>query len=486
MTNLSLSDFLILSPLLAMLLLMFVLLGSDMFMKNGRRSTLLWITSGGMVLIGVGIIIFMNSLSSLPQGWGGLISIDTASLSMMALICIGTAVSAVFASDDERLQQHGEFSFLLVAAAFGLSLMTVSTNLVMLYLAMEMAGIPLYVLAGFLIYDRFSTEAGLKYLLYGAVSSAIMLYGFSMLFGMTETTSFTGIAAVLKTGNISTLTVLVNFLFIMVGFIYKIAAVPFHFWAPDVYTGAPSAVSGFLSTVSKTAGFVVLIRFLTLFFPTMAQPISLGIAVIAVLSMLLGNLLAMQQKNVKRLLAYSSIAHAGYLLVAVAAGNAMSTTGIFYYLTGYVFSNLAAFALVNTASKISGSEDLASFSGLSRKHPGLSFMFLVTFLSLAGIPPLVGFAGKLFVFLPAANPGLNWLVVIGVLNSVLALYYYLNVLKVIYARPEEEGLVSKEPPAHGKLYGIALILCILAILFFGIIYQPWYNVLVEAGRLLWS
>jgi NADH-quinone oxidoreductase subunit N len=271
----------------------------------------------------------------------------------------------------------------------------------------------------------------------------------------------------------------------VVGFGYKIAAVPFHFWAPDVYEGAPSEVSGFLATVSKAAGFVVLLRFTVIILPALGVSAQVAVSILAVASMLLGNILAMQQKNAKRLLAYSSIAHAGYLLVGVAAGTAESATAVFYSLTGYLFTNLAAFALVAIASRQTGSEDIASFSGLSRRSPGLALMFLLAFLSLAGIPPFAGFAGKLFVFYSAAQAGLNWLVVVGVLNSVLALFYYLNVIKVIYARPEPEGTAAASAQmAPGLKIGLAV--CVTAILYFGIFFLPWYDILARAGLMLWN
>jgi NADH-quinone oxidoreductase subunit N len=484
MTGIDIISLLRISPLLAITLLIFVLLAFDLFTRKRGAVAVTWLAAAGMALIAVGTLIFANRLASADLLWGGLLRMDMAAVALIALISTGAAVTLAFASAEPRLARHGEFSILLVSAALGLSLMAAAYDLISLYLAMELAGIPLYVLAGFLIREKTSTEAGLKYFLYGAMSSAVMLYGFSLLYGFSGSTAFPAIASAFTGGN-QTLLLAVASLLAVVGFGYKIAAVPFHFWAPDVYEGAPSEVSGFLATVSKAAGFTVLLRFTVIILPALGLSAQVAISVLAVLSMLLGNILAMQQKNAKRLLAYSSIAHAGYLLVGVAAGTAQSTSAIFYYLTGYLFTNLAAFALVAAAARITGSEDIESFSGLSRRNPGMALMFLVAFLSLAGIPPFAGFAGKLLVFYSAAQAGLNWLVVVGVLNSVLALFYYLNVVKMIYARPAPET-----QPAFAAI-GITgvktgLTLCMAAIIYFGIFFLPWYDILAKAGLMLWN
>ena len=485
MAGLSGTNFIQISPLLAMVVMVFVLLGYDLISRKQNHKNLLWITASGLALISIGTLFFMNELTSTQPMWGGLLRFDPAGFSMMALICAGAAITAVFATLESELVDHGEFPVLLVAATFGLSLMTVSADLVMLYLAMEMSAIPLYVLAGFLIHNQQSTEAGLKYLLYGAMASAVMLYGFSLLYGMSGATNFVEITAAIKNNQVPFLPLAISFVLILVGFGYKIAAVPFHFWAPDVYHGAPNQVSGFLATASKAAGFVVLLRFIPVIFPLLHLPLQIILSVMAVVTMLTGNLLAMQQKNIKRLLAYSSIAHAGYLLMGVAAATPEGGTSVFYYLTGYLFTNLAAFTLAAIASRQTGSEEISSYSGLSRRSPGLALMFLIVFLSLAGIPPFAGFAGKMFVFLSTARAGLNWLVVVGVINSIIALFYYLNVMKVIYARPESEGQ-NVQSFSYSAALRIALAICLTAILYFGILYLPWYNLLSQAGNMLWK
>jgi NADH-quinone oxidoreductase subunit N len=268
---------------------------------------------------------------------------------------------------------------------------------------------------------------------------------------------------------------------VLVGFGFKVSVVPFHFWAPDVYEGAPTPVAGFLSTASKAAGFSVLMRFLLAAFPPDAVPYWTAIlAALATASMTLGNSLALAQKNIKRLLAYSSIAHAGYALIGVAAVSQFGITdvsrfgitAVVFYLVAYVITNLAAFGAVAAFWRISGSDEIADYAALSRRAPGLSLVLLVAFLSLAGMPPLGGFVGKVFVFAAAVRANLVWLAIIGVLNSIIGLYYYLIVLKVIYLyRSEEED----KPVPITRPYALALVVLVIGIILVGTAFAPWFN-----------
>ncbi len=446
MPDITAMNFLQLAPFLAMLLLMSVLLLTNLVSRGEIRKQHLWISASGLALIALGTLLFMKTLTQPIPIWGGLLRMDLSALSMMVLISAGAAVTAAFAAEEPDLAAHGEFSILLVAATLGLSLMTAANDLIMLYLSMEMAAIPLYVLAGFLVYDKLSSEAGLKYLLYGAVASAVMVYGFSWLFGISGSTAFTDISLALQ-NNAPILPLLVAAILILVGFGYKIAAVPFHFWAPDVYHGAPAPISGFLATASKTAGFVVLLRFLPLLWPNLQGTLQWILAGMAVLSMLAGNLLAMQQTNIKRMLAYSSIAHAGYLLIGVAAGTAESTTGIYYYLSGYLFTNLVAFALAALAARQTGSEEISSFC---RTQPAQSRIGadVPDRLPLAGRNSTLRRICRKSVRLSGCCPCRSFLV--GrhrvCLTPCWRLFYYLNVLKVIYARPASEEQVTEVDP----------------------------------------
>jgi NADH-quinone oxidoreductase subunit N len=350
-------------------------------------------------------------------------------------------------------------------------LMSSAADIIMLYLAIETTSIPLYILAGFMIRDDKSTESGFKYLLFGAAASAVMLYGFTLLYGFSGTTNIYEIA--LSIQELPLLAVLGSLLLILVGFSFKVSIVPFHFWAPDVYEGAPTPVAGFLSTASKAAGFAVLVRFLMVVFNPVAVQEWTGIlTLISVFTMTLGNILSLAQKNIKRLLAYSSIAHAGYMLIGVVAMSQLGMASVVFYLIGYLLTNLAAFGVVAAFWQVEKTDEITAYAGLSRRAPGLALVLMVAFLSLAGMPPLVGFVAKVFVFAAAVQSGYIWLAVIGVLNSIVGLYYYLTVLKVVYLyRSDKDEVPVPIAPAHR----MALTVLTIGIILLGIVFAPWYN-----------
>jgi NADH-quinone oxidoreductase subunit N len=353
----------------------------------------------------------------------------------------------------------------------------------MIFLAIETTSIPLYVMAGFFKDDNKSTEAGVKYLLFGALTSAVLLYGFSLLFGFTGTTNLNTLTLmVVETGLPLTLA-LGTLILVMVGFGFKISAVPFHFWAPDVYEGAPTPVAGFLSTASKAAGFAVLMRVLLTVFAdlTVIEYWVVIVAALSVFSMTLGNGLALAQRNIKRMLAYSSIAHAGYALIGLAALSQLGISAVVFYLIVYVITNLAAFGAVAAFWRTSGSDEIADYAALSRRSPGLALIILVAFLSLAGMPPLGGFVAKFLVFAAAVKSGLVWLAFIGVLNSIVGLYYYMVVLKVIYLyRSEDED----KPVILTRPYSLALVVLVFGIILLGTFFGPWVNWTVTAATAL--
>jgi NADH-quinone oxidoreductase subunit N len=374
--------------------------------------------------------------------------------------------------DIEELQR-GEFHLMLLTSTLGMSLMAASADLIMLFLAIETTSIPLYILAGFFKRDDKSTESGFKYLLFGAVTSAVMLYGFSLLFGFTGTTNIYNLAQLLRATQLSEIAVIGSILLILVGFGFKVSAVPLHFWAPDVYEGAPTPVAGFLSTASKAAGFAVLIRVLLVAFPTGEHPAWVAIiAAISTATMTLGNTLALAQKNIKRMLAYSSIAHAGYILIGVVAVSRLGITGAVYYLFAYIITNLAAFGIVAAFWRVVGSDEISAYAGMSRRSPGLAIAMLVAFLSLAGMPPLGGFVAKVWVFAAAVDSGLIWLAVLGILNAIIGLYYYLVVLKVVYLYRSED---DDKPIPLTRPYAIALTILTLGIILIGTLVAPWYG-----------
>ncbi len=329
--------------------------------------------------------------------------------------------------------------------------------------------------------DDRSAEAGLKYFLFGALTSTVMLYGFSLLYGLTGETNVYALAASLSAGSVPPVVLIVALALVLVGFSFKVAAVPFHFWTPDVYEGAPTPITGFISTASKAAGFAVLLRVLLAVFPEVAAAWTSVLAGVAVATMTLGNVLALSQKNIKRMLAYSSIAHAGYAMIGLVALGTLGPASVVYYLAAYVFTNLAAFGVVTVFARSAGSDEIAQYAGLSRRSPYLALTLLIALLSLAGMPPLAGFMGKFLVFFAAVQGGLAWLAVIGVLNAIVGLYYYMIVLKVVYLyRSDDES----KPIVVTRGSALALGLCSLGIVAMGTLTAPWVDWALQASRSL--
>jgi NADH-quinone oxidoreductase subunit N len=471
--------FLSILPEALLLVLGLLLLIVEPFWKGEDRRYAGWMTAGGLVLI-----LLISLLIGRPgQGTtvlGGMLRYDWLGFFFKMMFIFAAAVTSLFMVDHETLGKRGESFILLIAATIGMNLMAASSDLVMLYLAIETTSIPLYVLAGFMLSDKRSTEAGFKYLLFGAMTSAIMLYGFSLLFGFAGTTNLYGLADMLVAGKISLPVALGVVVLILVGLGFKVSIVPFHFWAPDVYTGSPTPVAGFLSTASKAAGFAVILRlFMTVFEGVSINGLSYSwasiLAVLATITMTLGNLVALKQTNIKRLLAYSSIAHAGYAMIGVVAISELGVTSVVFYLLAYLLTNLSAFGIVMTFERETGSDEIKDFSGMSRRAPGLALAMLVAFLSLAGMPPFGGFVAKVFVFAAAVQVNMVWLAVVGILNSIVGVYYYLNVLKFVYLyRMDGENEVAHPIPVT-RAYGIALVVLSAGILLVGTLFAPWFG-----------
>ncbi len=394
------------------------------------------------------------------------------------VIIFGAAITALFMMDVDKISKRAEAYLLLLAATIGMNLMAASSDLVMLYLAIETTSIPMYVLAGFLLDDKKSTEAGFKYLLFGAMTSAIFLYGLSLVYGFSGTTQFENMRGYFGTFNPVSLGVL---FLVVVGLGFKISLVPFHFWAPDTYEGAPTPIAGFLSTASKAAGFAVLLRLFLTAFPQIAADWQMLLAILAVLTMTLGNLVALAQTNIKRLLAYSSIAHAGYALIGLVANNELGVTGVVYYLLAYIVTNLAAFGIIMAVGRVTGSEEIRSYDGMSRRSPYLGLAMMVAFLSLAGMPPFGGFMAKMLVFAGAIQAGWYWLVIVGVLNSIIGLYYYLTVLKYIYLYRMEGENEAAHPIPVSRPFVIAIVVLTVGILLVGSIFAPWFGFSTNAA-----
>lgn len=381
----------------------------------------------------------------------------------------------------------GEYYSLIIGMTFGMFLLVGSANLIMIYVAIETMSLASYVLAGYTKEIKRSSEASLKYVIFGSVSSGVMIYGMSLLFGLTGSLNLFEINSFIAANPVNEFTLFLAVLFIIAGFGYKISAVPFHFWTPDVYEGAPVTITAYLSVASKAAGFAVLLRFMKITFFDHSVGLSetwillsnidwtFVIAVLAVLTMTLGNLVALWQSNVKRLLAYSAIAHAGYLLMGVVVFDDIGTAAILIYFLMYMITNLGAFMVVMLIANNIKSEELDDYHGLGYRAPILGITMTLFLISLTGLPPTAGFIGKLYIFAAVINSGYIWLAVIGVVNSVVSLYYYVKIFKNMYLKD-----VDSVKPALSYTPASVVLLILLAVptLLLGIYFGPiidWAN-----------
>ena len=474
--------FLAIFPELFILFLGLIIFVLDLILPAEQRKALGWVMTFGL-LMDIGLSLIIAKPNAEPQLiWGGMLRFDQLGFVFRMMFLFAASITSLFAINFEQLGQRGEFYLLLLGSTLGMCLMASSADIIMLYLAIETTSIPLYVLAGFLKEDDKSTEAGFKYMLFGAMTSAIMLYGFSLIYGLAGTTNLYSLITSVQQGLLSPVILYGALSLILVGFAFKISAFPLHFWAPDVYEGAPTMVSGFLSTASKAAGFSVLARVLLVSFSQLAPYWVVILAVISIATMTIGNLLALAQKNIKRLLAYSSIAHAGYALIGLVAASELGLISVIFYLMVYIVTNLAAFGAVAVFEKNNGSSDISKFAGLSRRSPWLAMMMLVSFLSLAGMPPFGGFVIKFIAFAAAIQQGLIGLAVIAVLNSIIGLYYYLTVLKVIFLyRSEDENVPVVMP--RSSVVGLAVLS--VGIILMGTIFTPLFNAAQIAANSIW-
>ena len=372
----------------------------------------------------------------------GMIQLDAFSSFFKVLLLLATAATILFSLRSEELDARlkGEYYALLLAITLGMFLMASSTNLLMIFISLETVSLTSYILAGFLTHSPRSSEAAFKYITYGAVASGTMLFGLSLLFGMAGTGDLTQISGrlteLLASGEVAPLAVLIAITFVLAGVGYKIASVPFHMWSPDVYEGAPIPITAFLSVASKSAGFALFIRFFYAGFGSteLMQAVDwpFMLAIVSALTMTVGNLAALPQQNVKRLLAYSSIAHGGYLLMGGVLLTSEGVGAILFYLVVYLFMNLGAFYVVVLIANEVGSEMVEGYRGLSSRAPLVAWAMVIFLVSLAGIPPFAGFFGKWILFTAVLEQGYYWLALVGLLNSVVSLYYYARIVKAMF------------------------------------------------------
>jgi NADH-quinone oxidoreductase subunit N len=459
-----------------------VALIADLGVRRNRN------VSAGIVLAGLITAIVFVSQQAAPGSssvFSGMYAIDSFSI-FFKYVILGTSVLIVlFSLQSNELnaggRKLGEYYSLLAALALGMVLMTGASNLLMMYLSLELTSISSYILAGYTKEAEDSSEASLKYVIYGALSSGMMLYGISILYGLTGSVDIYGVNQALATGDVNPVALVIAGILMIAGFGYKISVVPFHFWTPDVYQGAPITVTAFLSVASKAAGFAMLIRFFKVSFldPT-AGTLSLGswtsfpdfewnqvLAIVSVLTMTLGNLVAVWQNNLKRLLAYSSIAHAGYMLLGVVVLSNEGVAAVLIYFVVYLFMNLGAFYIVMIVADRIGSEDIDAYKGLGYRSPLIGVAMTIFLLSLTGIPPTAGFVGKLYIFAAVINAKWFWLAIVGALNSVVSLYYYVRILRNMFLRqPEGASDAISLPPFQLSVLLFLLIPTIILGLYF--------------------
>lgn len=423
-------------------------------------------------LIAVGVVVCFFCADISITTFGGLFITDSFSSFMKILVLSGTALSLILANryvERERIMRI-EYPILMLFSTLGMMLMISANDLMSLYMALELQSLPLYVLAAIQRDTTRSTEAGLKYFMLGALSSGMLLYGASLLYGYTGTTNFDLIAAALTGEGTAPLGVVVGMVLLISGLAFKISAVPFHMWAPDVYEGAPTSVTAFFAIVPKMAALALMARIFTGPFGMMVDEWRQVIIVLSVASMFLGSIAAIAQTNIKRMLAYSSIGHMGFALVGLAAASPEGVRALLIYSVVYMVTSVGTFAIVlMMKQKDRMVEKISDLAGLGTKQPMLALAMTAMMFSMAGIPPLAGFFGKLFVFQAAIDAQLYKLAIVGVLASVIGAFYYLRVIKVMYF---DEATEDNLDPAEDRGLNGLLILATLAVVFFILIPGP--------------
>ena len=440
----------------------------DLFLSPAAKRVNLYLA---MVGIAASAAAAVSLIGRNTTSFSGLLVVDDFAIFFQLAFLLAAALVALSAvAFLERYPgAEGEFYGLMLFSTTGMMLMAGTRELVSIYLALELTSISLYLLAGLAKRDRKSSEAALKYLLLGALSSAILLYGMALLYGLSGTTDLAGIAKAVGQGSSPVL--LLAMALVASGFGFKIAAVPFQMWAPDVYEGAPTPVTAFLSVASKAAGFSVVIRVFTVAMGGIQADWVTLFAVLSALTMTLGNVVALTQQNIKRMLAYSSIGHAGYLLLGVAAATVSGVSSVMFYLLAYTVTNVAAFTVVILASTAIPDDRIEGYSGLHRRAPLLAFAMAVSLLSLAGLPPMAGFFAKFYLFAAAYQAGLVWLVVLGLINSAISLFYYVWVIRQMYlVAPSDE-----EPVRFPATAFASLVVAVVAVFALGIFSDPFVS-----------
>jgi NADH-quinone oxidoreductase subunit N len=456
--------------------LVFLILVDILLPKNTRKD---WMGLISIIAIFIMMAFWLTQYGIVGQTFGGMFIMDPMAWFFKGFFLLTLAFVFIMTQQffKSMSEPKNEFYLLLWLALLGMCLIASSADFILLFISMEILTISLYVMTAYLKSDKHALEAGMKYLILGALSSGFFLYGISFIYGATHSTGFVAIKDFAGTHPITPIVMFALILiFSAVGF--KMAAAPFQMWVPDVYQGAPTPVTALLSVGSKAAGFVMLIRLFLDVFSAWHPQWSLVLAIISAITMCYGNLAAMFQTNIKRLLGYSSIGHAGYLLMGAAAGSVMGVSAINFYLLGYLFTNLSAFLVIVLFFVVTKSDELDDYSGLSKRSGVLAAVLLLALVSLAGVPPMVGFFGKFALLMATVNSGYLWLALIAAVNIVISLYYYLNIVKRIYVdQPRNSSLISVSVPMQ-----IVLGVAMAAMIGIGIFQGPFLELSITAVK----
>jgi NADH-quinone oxidoreductase subunit N len=460
--GISTTDFYYILPELVLTVGALVVLISDVLLPRGSK-TLVWITMGALVATMLSLLPFSSTHVEVAKG---LIAVDQFAFFFKFVFLVAAALTVLMSVRYLEVEgvSPGEYYFLILCATLGMMIMAGGIDLITIFIGLETMAISFYILAGFIKPNQRSNEAAVKYFLLGAFSLGILLYGMSLMYGLSGTTNLRTMATIFA-GQERDPRLALAVILVVAGVGFKIAAVPFHMWAPDVYEGAPTPVTAFLSVGSKAASFAMLLRIFVEGLPSMSADWRMLFEALAIITMTIGNLAALTQTNLKRMLAYSSIAHAGYVLIGIVAGTPRGVSATLIYLLIYSFMQLGAFAVIVMMRRqdVVGDE-LKDFAGLHVRHPLAAFAMLLFMLSLGGIPPTAGFMGKFWLFGAAIEAGYVWLAVIGVLNSAISLYYYIRIVVFMYVKPPTAG----SQPAMSPSLSLALAVAVVATLVLGI------------------
>lgn len=460
MMNLVMPDLGPVLPEIVMTVLALAILLADLVIK--RKETIAFLS-----IVGVALVTYVLA-GSMGTTFNGMFLSDGYSLFFKLIFMLNVILTVLISAKYIVIEKvnFGEYYALILFSTLGMMIMASAGDLIVLYLGLELMALSTYILAGFIRYDIRSNEAAMKYFLLGAFASAFLLYGTSMIYGLTGTTDLKAISAYIVANGLSGNPVLMlSMILFAVAFSFKIAAVPFHMWAPDAYEGAPTSITAFMSVGPKAAGFAVLGRVFLIAFGSVKMEWSAVLVPIAILTMGVGNIVALSQTNIKRMLAYSSIAHAGYILLGIIAGTSDGMASVLTYMLIYAFMNIGAFAVViMLRSEGFKGDNITDYEGLSKTHPLAAALMLVFMFSLTGIPPTAGFMGKFYIFMSAINAGYTWVVIIAVMFSAISAYFYLRVVMYMYMKEPKETVQLSTSPA----IGLALAITVIAVLVIGI------------------